>query len=75
MVELLVMHQTDSLTGHKDNQDPKVKEPHAYSITCKKIERCLQFFGIKVLDQFFLRRKASDAFAGSYPVIEVDEPS
>ncbi|MBN1366181.1 MAG: hypothetical protein JW976_15355, partial [Syntrophaceae bacterium] len=30
-------------------------------VKCKKIERCLQFFGIKVLDQFFFGCQASDA--------------
>ena len=42
-------------------------------IRCKKIERCLQIFGVKVLDQFFLWCETSDAFVGFYPVIKVDE--
>lgn len=44
-------------------------------LICKKVDRCLQFFGKKVLDQFFLGGKTSDAFMGFDPVIVVDEPS
>jgi PAS domain S-box-containing protein len=44
-------------------------------LICKKVERCLQYFGIKVLDQFFLGCEATDAFVGFYPVIKVDESS
>lgn len=42
---------------------------------CMKSDRCLQFFEIKILAQFFFSRKVFDSFAGSYPVIEVNKPS
>lgn len=44
-------------------------------LSCKKSYRYLQFFGIKVLDQFFFGRKASEGFMGFPPVVKVYEPS
>ena len=44
-------------------------------LICEKVDRCLQFFGIKVLNQFFLGGEASDAFVGPHSIIEINEPS
>jgi long-chain acyl-CoA synthetase len=44
------------------------------NLKCRKSQRCLQFFGKKVLNQFLLGGKASDAFVGFDPVVVVDEP-
>ena len=44
-------------------------------LNCQKIERCLQFIGIKIFKQFFLRGKTVNSFMRFHPVIEVNEPA
>ncbi len=65
--------QEKDAKGCKDH--PLISRMNNYYISCRKSHRCLQFFGKKVLDQFFLGGKPSDAFVGFDPVIVVDEPS
>jgi hypothetical protein len=44
-----------------------------YDINCKKVDHCLQFIGIKIVQQFFFRGKPSDSLVGPDPVVVVDQ--
>jgi hypothetical protein len=47
---------------------------HLSYVICKKLERYLQFSGIRRVDQFFLWGPSFDGLEGSDPILEVDEP-
>jgi len=44
-----------------------------YWFKCRQYKRCLQFFGIKIVKQFFFRGKSINAFVRFDPVVVVDK--